>query len=363
MALARLVLPTPGTSSMRRWPSASMQISASSMASVLPWTDREMFVVMTSNRSGKVGAVRSTTVTTTKGRWAGARPRGRQGPSASRHPTVGPRGDLPRDRHRRDQAGRRRGGRRRPCAGPDRTADRPRPTPGRVWPALVTATLEGAAARRPVAVGVGCGGPMTAGGELVSPLNIPGWRDFPLRGAAGGADRPAGGGRQRREGAGPRRGLVRRGPGRARTSWPWSSARASAAASCSTAGCSTAPTATPGTWATSSSSPTVAGARAGAAAASRPRRPVSPSRRSPGRPPADAPLDGAGADGPARRSRGGRRLRAAGPRPRRRRGLGGARLRRGLLHGGPGASSTVGPASASPAAPASSPPASAPTDR
>jgi glucokinase len=30
-------------------------------------------------------------------------------------------------------------------------------------------------------VGVGSGGPMTAGGELVSPLNIPSWRDFPLR--------------------------------------------------------------------------------------------------------------------------------------------------------------------------------------
>jgi glucokinase len=29
--------------------------------------------------------------------------------------------------------------------------------------------------------GVGCGGPMTEGGELVSPLNIPAWRDFPLR--------------------------------------------------------------------------------------------------------------------------------------------------------------------------------------
>src|SRR4051794_5875260 len=30
--------------------------------------------------------------------------------------------------------------------------------------------------------GVGVGGPMTAGGEQVSPLNIPGWRHFPLRG-------------------------------------------------------------------------------------------------------------------------------------------------------------------------------------
>ena len=29
--------------------------------------------------------------------------------------------------------------------------------------------------------GVGCGGPMTPGGETVSPLNIAAWRDFPLR--------------------------------------------------------------------------------------------------------------------------------------------------------------------------------------
>jgi glucokinase len=29
--------------------------------------------------------------------------------------------------------------------------------------------------------GVGCGGPMTAGGVAVSPLNIPAWRGFPLR--------------------------------------------------------------------------------------------------------------------------------------------------------------------------------------
>jgi glucokinase len=33
----------------------------------------------------------------------------------------------------------------------------------------------------PIACGVGCGGPMTRGGATVSPLNIPGWRDFPLR--------------------------------------------------------------------------------------------------------------------------------------------------------------------------------------
>ena len=33
-----------------------------------------------------------------------------------------------------------------------------------------------------VAVGVVCGGPMERGGEHVSPLNIPAWRGFPLRG-------------------------------------------------------------------------------------------------------------------------------------------------------------------------------------
>jgi glucokinase len=32
-----------------------------------------------------------------------------------------------------------------------------------------------------VVCGVGCGGPMARGGEEVSPLNIPGWRRFPLR--------------------------------------------------------------------------------------------------------------------------------------------------------------------------------------
>jgi glucokinase len=34
---------------------------------------------------------------------------------------------------------------------------------------------------RVVACGAGCGGPMSPGGEAVSPLNIPAWRDFPLR--------------------------------------------------------------------------------------------------------------------------------------------------------------------------------------
>jgi glucokinase len=39
----------------------------------------------------------------------------------------------------------------------------------------------GAGRGTPDRVGVGCGGPMTPGGEEVSPINIPAWRGFPLR--------------------------------------------------------------------------------------------------------------------------------------------------------------------------------------
>jgi glucokinase len=48
---------------------------------------------------------------------------------------------------------------------------------------LLDGVIERARAQgaEPQVVGVGCGGPMTAGGELVSPLNIPQWRGFPLR--------------------------------------------------------------------------------------------------------------------------------------------------------------------------------------
>jgi glucokinase len=60
-----------------------------------------------------------------------------------------------------------------------------RPTPegddaGAVFDALVAA-VEEVRDGHEVACGVGCGGPMTAGGESVSPLNIPAWRGFPLR--------------------------------------------------------------------------------------------------------------------------------------------------------------------------------------
>jgi glucokinase len=49
-----------------------------------------------------------------------------------------------------------------------------------LWTALA-ALIETAPAGDAVVCGVGSGGPMSAGGEEVSPLNIPAWRDFPLR--------------------------------------------------------------------------------------------------------------------------------------------------------------------------------------
>jgi len=45
---------------------------------------------------------------------------------------------------------------------------------------IVTGVLAGSPVP-PDLCGVGCGGPMGPGGEQVSPLNIPGWRRFPLR--------------------------------------------------------------------------------------------------------------------------------------------------------------------------------------
>ena len=59
------------------------------------------------------------------------------------------------------------------------------PTPRGAGPEELFAALQSAVAQvNPdgvLAVGVGSAGPMTRGGETVSPLNIPGWRDFRLR--------------------------------------------------------------------------------------------------------------------------------------------------------------------------------------
>jgi glucokinase len=53
-----------------------------------------------------------------------------------------------------------------------------------LWEALAHVVREVQGAFDPadlVVCGVGCGGPMSPGGETVSPLNIAGWREFPLR--------------------------------------------------------------------------------------------------------------------------------------------------------------------------------------
>jgi glucokinase len=65
-----------------------------------------------------------------------------------------------------------------------------RPTPHgdgeEVWAALEAVVAEVRRGDEAV-VGVGCGGPMARGGDVVSPLNIPGWRGFPLRSRLEGA--------------------------------------------------------------------------------------------------------------------------------------------------------------------------------
>lgn len=58
------------------------------------------------------------------------------------------------------------------------TATRPDLDPDALFATLTDLLPESAQAG---VVGVGCGGPMAPGGEQVSPLNIPAWRDFPLR--------------------------------------------------------------------------------------------------------------------------------------------------------------------------------------
>jgi glucokinase len=62
------------------------------------------------------------------------------------------------------------------------TSPTPREADAEALFSVVLALVDSVGGDGEVAVcGVGCGGPMTAGGEEVSPLNIPGWRGFPLR--------------------------------------------------------------------------------------------------------------------------------------------------------------------------------------
>lgn len=58
----------------------------------------------------------------------------------------------------------------------------PRAGEAAIWEALTTLVdpVVGTGSDAPEAIGVGCGGPMSPAGRTVSPLNIPGWRRFPL---------------------------------------------------------------------------------------------------------------------------------------------------------------------------------------
>lgn len=53
--------------------------------------------------------------------------------------------------------------------------------PEALWAAVAGVLVEATAGSRVDACGIGCGGPMSADGERVSPLHLPAWRSFPLR--------------------------------------------------------------------------------------------------------------------------------------------------------------------------------------
>src|SRR5262249_23491803 len=54
--------------------------------------------------------------------------------------------------------------------------------PGGLWAALAAlVTAVRGRADEPIGIGVGCGGPMQWPAGVLSPLNIPAWRGFPLR--------------------------------------------------------------------------------------------------------------------------------------------------------------------------------------
>ena len=133
----------------------------------------------------------------------------------------------------------RRGGVRGPDAGDDAAELLWRDLAGLVE-GVTTAVKRG---DRLVVCGAGCGGPMTPGGEEVSPLNIPAWRSFPLRarlaeltGLPTFVDNDA-------KALALGEGWVGAAPA-VRTTSAWSCRRGSAAASCSTDGCSTGGSAT-----------------------------------------------------------------------------------------------------------------------
>jgi hypothetical protein len=90
MALASEVLPTPGTSSMRRWPSASRHTSARWTCSRLPWMTRSTLTSSAENKrpndESRLGAVASCSTNTSRAgirRYQRARRARRQVPCAS----------------------------------------------------------------------------------------------------------------------------------------------------------------------------------------------------------------------------------------------------------------------------------------
>src|SRR4051794_6436462 len=171
-ALAMLVLPTPGTSSMSRWPSATMQSRARRMASSLPWITCSTLETMASKESAYDSMSRAAARCRATAQAPPRQVSGRSvlsfgmelalaidiGGTKLAVGNVSPSGDV----------------RNRATLATPQTADA-----DEIYEALVSLVQPRIAGAD--VVGVGCGGPMRPGGEAGSPLNIPAWRNFPLR--------------------------------------------------------------------------------------------------------------------------------------------------------------------------------------
>src|SRR3954452_1930178 len=158
---ARLVLPTPGTSSISRWPSDNRHSSASWMTSTLPWITRSTFSTIALNEvandvPSSAGCCRDI--------------RERLGRMATRFALAIDIGGTKVAAGVVDDQGRLLARHERPTPDTDDPED--------MWATVVSAIADTGGHHADVC-GVGCGGPMRR--DLVSPLNIRAWRDFPLR--------------------------------------------------------------------------------------------------------------------------------------------------------------------------------------
>src|SRR5436305_1008612 len=166
-------LPEPCTSAVRRWHSATMQSKAKRMASCLPWITCSSLETMASKESAY------DSMSCAAARCLATAQAPRRQVSGGSVLSPGMNAALAIDI----------GGTKMaaavvdPAGGQSRRVQQetPHSANGEVLFDALTSLIRPLVSEEIAVVGVGCGGPMSPHGELVSPLNIPGWRRFPLR--------------------------------------------------------------------------------------------------------------------------------------------------------------------------------------